>query len=113
MLSDDTLRAILAFREEREWRQFHSPQNLAIALAVEAGELLEQFQWMVSGDVRPTAEARANVEQEVADLVILLSYLTHDLGIDMNRVVAEKLRINAARYPVERAKGSAKKYDAL
>lgn len=113
MLPDDTMRAILAFREERAWQQFHSPQNLAVAISVEAAELLEHFQWMTPGETRPLPKTRSALEQEVADLVILLSYLTHDLGIDVNHAVLAKLRLNAERYPVDRAKGSAAKYDAL
>lgn len=113
MLQAETMRAILAFREARDWKQFHSPQNLAVAISVEAGELLEQFQWMTSGEIRPTTAGKAALEQEVADLVILLSYLTHDLGIDIDAAVRNKLRVNGERYPVERARGSARKYDAL
>ncbi len=113
MLPDDTMRAILDFREERDWKQFHSPQNLAVAISVEAGELLEHFQWMTRDEVRPSPATRVALEQEVADLVILLSYLTHDLGIDVEQAVRSKLRLNAERYPLDRAKGSAAKYDVL
>ena len=113
MLDKETLRAALDFRRERDWEQFHTPQNLAIAISVEAGELLEQFQWMTQGEVRPTDKQRIAIEQEVADVVMLISYLAYDLGIDVNEVVRKKLALNAARYPVERARGTATKYDAF
>lgn len=113
MLPDDTMQAILDFRAAREWQQFHSPQNLAVAISVEAGELLEHFQWMTTGEARPSPTARAALEHEVADLVILLSYMAHDLGIDVNQAVREKLRVNAERYPVDRSRGNATKYNAL
>lgn len=113
LLDDDVRDAVLAFRREREWEQFHSPQNLAVAIAVEAGELLEHFQWMTPGETRPTHDARGAVELEVADLVILLSYLAHDLGLDVNAAVRRKLALNATRYPVEKARGNAVKYDRL
>lgn len=113
MLNNQTLIAALRFREERDWRQFHSPLNLAIAIAVESGELLEQFQWSVPGEQRPNAEQRIAIEQEVADIAIVLSYLTNDLGIDIDAVVQNKLALNARRYPVEKSRGKAVKYDRL
>ena len=111
MLPADLLARLLAFRAAREWEQYHTPQNLAIALSVEASELLEQFQWMKQGESRPTEATRNGLELEVADLVILLSYFCHDLGIDVEEVVERKLAINEIRYSVEKAKGNATKYD--
>ena len=113
VLDPRTLEAALAFRRERDWEQFHSPRNLAIAIAVEAGELLEHFQWMRDGEARPTSDAREALELEMADVAILLSYLAADLGVDLDASVRRKLALNAARYPVEKARGSALKYDRL
>lgn len=113
MLDQETLRAAVEFRRERAWEVFHTPQNLAVAISVEAGELLEQFQWMRPNEVRPTSDKRDAIEQEIADVVLLISYLMHDLGIDVNEVVRKKLLLNAARYPVEKSRGTAEKYDAL
>ena len=113
MVNKDTLIMALEFRREREWQQFHSPLNLTIAISVEAGELLEQFQWALPDEPRPRADQRQAVEREVADLVILLSYLASDLGIDIDTAVRQKLAFNAQRYPVDKARGNAKKYDEL
>lgn len=113
VLSQSTLEAALAFRRERDWQQFHSPRNLAIAIAVEAGELLEHFQWMVDGEVRPTESQSGALEMEIADVAILLSYLVSDLGVDIDAAVRRKLEVNASRYPVEKSRGSAVKYNAL
>ena len=113
MLAGATVQALLDFRRERDWEQFHSPQNLAIAISVEAGELLERFQWMRAGESRPESTQGEAVEHEIADLTILLTYLANDLGIDLNDAVIRKLRVNAERYPVEKSKGSAAKYDKL
>ncbi len=113
MLSQETLTALLAFRRDRAWQQFHSPLNLVVAISVEAGELLELFQWSLPDERRPRPDQRIAVEHEVADLVILLSYLASDLGIDIETAVQDKLAINAERYPVDRSRGNAKKYDEL
>lgn len=110
MLSPATLKAALDFRRAREWEQFHTPQNLAIAVAVEAGELLEQFQWRLPSDDVLTPARKASIEAEIADVAILLSYLANDLGVDVDEAVMRKLSLNAERYPVESARGSAKKY---
>lgn len=110
MLSPSTLQAALAFRRERAWEEFHTPQNLAIAISVEAGELLEQFQWRRPDEASPTDVRRAAIEEEVADIVILLSYLVNDLGMELDEIVRRKLALNAARYPIEQSRGNAMKY---
>ena len=111
MLSDATLAALLAFRSEREWEQFHTPKNLAIGIAVEAAELLELYQWTL--DSSDQAPAATTVQEEIADVCILLSYLAHDLGVDLEDAVRRKLAVNAARYPVEHSRGNARKHDAV
>lgn len=114
MLSDETRAAVLAFREARDWRQFHTLRTLAAALTVEAAELLEIVQWTRDeGLGARVAERRADVEAEVADIAILLTYLVTDLGLDLDAAVQAKLAINAAKYPVERARGSSRKYTEL
>jgi len=97
----------------REWEQFHTPQNLAIAIAVEAGELLEQFQWLLPSDAAVPSTRRSAIEAEIADVAILLSYLANDLNINIDKAVERKLAANAERYPIEKARGSAKKHNEL
>jgi dCTP diphosphatase len=104
-----------AFAAERDWERFHSPKNLAIALTVEAGELLEVFQWLGEAESQavmqgPAAEA---VEAEVADVLIYLLRLADILDIDLGQAVAAKLATNAERYPVDKAHGRATKYTEL
>jgi NTP pyrophosphatase (non-canonical NTP hydrolase) len=106
MLDPTLVEALLAFRRAREWEQFHTPKNLAIAISVEAGELLEQFQWTHEGAIR---EPSAALRHEMADVAILLTYLAHDLGVDLSDAVREKLADNDRRYPVDEARGSARK----
>ncbi len=113
MVSDTTLQALLAFRAARAWERFHTPRNLAVGIAVEAGELLEQFQWREAGDDGVHPGQAAAVTAEMADVAILLTYLAHDLRIDLDQAVRDKLAVNAQRYPVEKARGRATKYDAL
>ena len=113
MLDQEVRELALAFRSERDWEQFHTPVNIAIALAVEAGELLAHFQWSSSDDGALAGRKREGIEQEVADLVILLTYFAHDLNIDLNMAVRRKLALNAAKYPVALAKGSPRKYTEL
>jgi NTP pyrophosphatase (non-canonical NTP hydrolase) len=114
MLSTDTRAAILAFRAERDWAQFHSLRTLAAALTVEAGELLEIVQWTADAELADrVAERRADIEAEVADVAILLTYLVNDLGLDLDAVVRAKLERNAAKYPVARARGTSRKYTEL
>ena len=100
------------FAETREWQQFHTPKNLAMSLAIEAGEVMEHFQWTAAAPELDAA-ARQAVALELADVFSYLLRLSSVLEIDLAAALGEKLAINAARYPVEKARGSAKKYDAL
>ncbi|MCK9418271.1 MAG: nucleotide pyrophosphohydrolase [Nitrospirae bacterium] len=105
---------IIAFRNERDWAQFHDPKNLAEALSIEAGELLENFLWKTTEKSRNlTAEELKNVKEELADIFIFLTYLSEEYKIDLLTEVEKKIAVNEAKYPVEKAKGSAKKYSAL
>lgn len=114
MLSQDLVRQILQFRDERDWKQFHNLRTLSTSIVLEAAELAEHTQWVRDAELDEVARVRRpKIEQEVADIAILMTYLVTDLGIDLEQAVAEKLASNAQRYPVERAKGSAKKYDEL
>jgi len=100
------------FARDRDWQQFHSPKNLASALVVEAGELLEHFQWMTEEQSRDLApERRDAVGAEVADVLLYLIRLATVLGIDPVAAAQAKLKLNALRYPVDRARGSIRKYD--
>jgi dCTP diphosphatase len=103
--------ALRRFASDRDWDQFHSPKNLAIALSVEAAELLEHFQWTLDADPTSLAPDRhAKVQEEIADVLLYLVRLADKLNIDLLAAATEKLQINAAKYPVEKARGSSKKY---
>lgn len=106
--------ALRQFAAERHWDQFHSPKNLASALAVEAAELLECFQWLTeaeSGQLTPDQLARAR--EEMADVLNYLIRLADKLDVDLLEAARDKIRQNALKYPVEKARGSAKKYTDL
>ena len=114
MISEDTLERLLAFRAERDWQQFHTPKNLAASVAIEAAELLEIFQWTAeAGLARTVREKREPIEHEIADVAMYLQFLAHDLGIDIDACVRNKLAINEMNYPVEESRGNAAKYDEL
>jgi NTP pyrophosphatase (non-canonical NTP hydrolase) len=111
----DSLRNQLrAFASDRDWDQFHSPKNLAAALAVEAAELLEKFQWLTeaqSGQLPPSE--LADVKEEVADVLLYLIRISDKLGIDLIAAAQAKIALNAQKYPVDKARGSSKKYSDL
>lgn len=114
MLSPQLTEALLEFRRERDWEQFHSPRSLSAALCVEAAELLDHFRWARDGESAEIVEKhRPAIEAEVADVAIVLSYLVHDLGVSLDEVVARKLKTNREKYPVEKARGTARKYNQL
>ena len=97
---------VVAFTEERDWDQFHSPENLAKSISIEAGELLECFQWSAEGN--PEA-----IEEELADVLNYCLLLASKLHLDPIDIVKKKLAISAQKYPVEKSKGRSTKYDQL
>lgn len=100
------------FVQERDWEQFHTPKNLAVSLSVEAAELLEPFQWLKTGDGEElTSSARTQVRHEMADVFVYLIRLADRLDIDLVSAVREKLEHNKAKYPADRVRGDARKYD--
>jgi dCTP diphosphatase len=111
----EILRARLAeFAAERDWDQFHNPKNLAMALAGEAGELLEHFQWLTFEQAANLPrETRAEVALEAADVLLFLLRLCDKLDIDLAAAAEKKLALNAKKYPVEKSKGKATKYNKL
>lgn len=111
----DTLReAVRRFAAERDWERFHSPKNLASALAVEAAELLEPFQWLTEEQSRSlSAEQAEAVRREMADVLIYLVRLADQVEVDLLAAARDKMAENALKYPVEKARGNAKKYDEL
>ena len=106
---DQLLDEILTFRRDRDWEKFHTPRNLAISISLEAAELLENFQWQV-GEELITPEIKDRASKEIADIFIYLLSMSHDLNIDLIEAATKKLDESRARYPVEKARGSSKKY---
>ncbi len=105
---------IIAFRDERDWAQFHNAKDLALSLSLEAAELLEIFQWKEGGAIAETVQARrADISHELADVLYWALLMAHDLKIDLRGALEEKLAVNARKYPVSKAKGRSAKYDKL
>lgn len=100
--------ALVRFRDERDWEQFHNPKDLAIGLNVEASELLEQFLWKQAGE-----ENQESVKEELADVFSFCFLLAHHYGWDIPALIHDKMLKNASRYPIEKSKGSNKKYNEL
>jgi len=112
MLPQKLLKQLIEFRKERDWEQFHNPKDLAISLSIEAAELLELFQWRTSDEITTQfeGEKRVRLEDELADVAIYLTYLCHDLGIDLSAAISSKIEKNAQKYPIDKVKGKADKY---
>jgi NTP pyrophosphatase (non-canonical NTP hydrolase) len=107
---------LLAFVRERDWEQFHSPKNLSMALAAEAGELMEHFLWATAEQSRATAtspEKRERIADELADVVIYALEFANSTGLDVAAAIEAKMAANARKYPVEKARGRAEKYTEL
>jgi len=106
--------SLRAFALERDWEQFHSPKNLALSVSIEAAELLEHFQWLTEAQSRELSEEqRQQVGHEIADVLLYLLQLADKLDIDPVAAAHQKLAINADKYPVDRAKGTSRKYTEL
>lgn len=103
---------LLKFRRERDWEQFHTPKNMAISLSLEASELLEVFQWREDGDALQSGDVKRCAD-ELADILYWVLLISNDLGIDLVSAFTEKMQKNREKYPVSKARGSAKKYDQL
>ena len=107
-------RKILAFRNARDWAQFHNPKDVAISLTLEAAELLEHFQWKTPAEIDRHLKTRKEaVADELADVLYYVLLLSHDLKIDPAKALASKLKKNAKKYPVAKAKGRITKYTEL
>jgi NTP pyrophosphatase (non-canonical NTP hydrolase) len=103
-----------SFRDERDWRHFHSLRNLAAAIAVEAAELQETLLWLDdAGEGRAVDERRQRLEEELADILIHCANFASAAGIDISAALAAKFDLNEQKYPVDKARGTATKYDAL
>lgn len=111
----ETLRQRLRkFAEDRDWEQFHSPKNLSMALSAEAAEIIEHFQWLTEAQSRNLPDDKRNeVATELADTLIYLIRLADKLDIDLMTAAQRKIEINERKYPVEKARGNAKKYTEL
>lgn len=111
MLRDETIRRVLKFRDDRDWRQFHTPKDLAISLTLEAAELLEVFQW--SGADLECRDKLERIREELADVLSCCVLMADVCGLDLDEILREKVAKNEAKYPVEKARGRADKYTEL
>lgn len=106
--------ALRRFAKQRDWDQFHAPKNLAMALSVEAAELLEHFQWLTESQSRSLgARQLARVREELADVLLYLVRLSDQLGVDLIQAASDKMKRNARKYPVRKARGTSRKYTDL
>jgi NTP pyrophosphatase (non-canonical NTP hydrolase) len=99
---------LLRFRNERDWEQFHNPKDLALAITIEAGELLELFLWKNAEDAN-----KEKVKEELADIFSFALLLANKYGFDVKQIILDKIKVNSEKYPVNKAKGTARKYDEL
>lgn len=106
--TEEIIQALLRFRNERDWEQFHNPKDLAIAINVEAGELLELFLWKNANEAKDE-----KIKEELADVFAFAFLLAEKYSFDVKEIVLEKIKRNAEKYTIEKAKGTAKKYNEL
>jgi NTP pyrophosphatase (non-canonical NTP hydrolase) len=113
-LLDALTQIVLEFREERDWKQFHNPKDMALSLSLEAGEVMELMQWKNGPELEAHLTAsKDRLGEELADVLGWVLLLAHDRGIDLADAFVKKIELNKKKYPVEKAKGSAKKYNEL
>ena len=110
---EELIQKLRAFAKERDWEQFHSPKNLAMALSVEVAEIVEIFQWLTQDESRSLPpEKIEQAKEEIADVMIFLTNLADKLGIDPIEAAKEKIEVNKTKYPIEKVKGKSAKYTA-
>lgn len=105
---EEITNALIEFRNERDWEQFHNPKDLALAINVEAGELLELFLWKKAEEAN-----KEKIQEELADILAYSFLLAEKYGFDVKDIVMNKIKINGEKYPVDKSKGTAKKYNEL
>ena len=110
-MKKETIEQVLKFRDDRNWRQFHNPKDLALSISLEAAELLEVFQW--SGTDTVCESKKEKIKEELADVLNYCILMADICGLDMDEIVQEKIKRNSEKYPVGKAKDSAKKYNEL
>lgn len=114
MITNETMQRIIAFRNDRDWSQFHTLKDLCLGLGIEVAELQEIFLWKSDQQLTEIIEKdKAKIADELADVFVFLTYISHDLGIDLNSAINNKIDQNNKKYPIEKAKGNNKKYDKL
>lgn len=105
---------LIAFRNARDWEQFHNPKDLTLSLALEAAEVLEHFQWKSEAEVKEyTKKHKDEIGEELADVFNWILVMSHDLGIDILKASEKKIKSNGEKYPVAKSKGKATKYTQL
>lgn len=110
-MKQETIDQILKFRDDRDWKQFHNPKDLAISISLEAAELLEVFQW--SAEDVTCSDKIDKIKEELADVVDYCVLMADVCGLDLDEIVLEKLKKNQEKYPIENAKGSREKYNKI
>ncbi len=110
-VSEETVKEVLKFRDDRDWKQFHDPKDLAISISLEASELLEIFQW--SRDDVYCLDKIDKIKEELADVMNYCILMADACNLDLDKIITDKIKLNAAKYPVDKAKGTSTKYNEL
>ena len=110
-MTKETIKQILKFRDDRDWKQFHNPKGFAISISLEAAELLEVFQW--SGSDTSNENKQEKIKEELADVINYCVLMADVCGLDIDEIVQEKIKVNNEKYPVSKAKGKSDKYNKL
>ena len=110
-MNQETIDQILKFRDDRDWKQFHNPKDLAISISLEAAELLEVFQW--SAEDFTCSDKIDKIKEELADVAIYCVLMADACGLDLDEIIRQKIKRNEEKYPIEKSKGSKRKYTNL
>lgn len=116
MTIEELKRLVIKFRDERDWKKYHNPKDLAVSMSVEAAELLELFQWKTVEEIKEFLKNNENYQkvcEELADVILYCLDLADTINADVSEIVKKKLEHNSKKYPIEKARGSAKKYTEL